>query len=363
MRLGILTLSIIPENSITSYNLQEVGLARALSPFCDDIQVWRPTDGASQSRIDVTENIKIYFFHSAHLGSNGLIDLTLLDNRIDTLICFSDLQISFGKVYRWAKKNNIRVFPYIGTLSSRSNSIIVKTLMDGVSLLNQLMYRNMVCFAKNDAVMEKLQAQNRKKVYLVTPGISVCAPEINPSLEKIKKDFGISGDEKIILFVGRLEKEKRAYEMVEIFHKLLKKNDSYRLLMIGRGSLESKIYDYIQDNQLGDKINMVPYVENSEMWRAYLICHCLVNLNKGEIVGMAILEAMFFGKIVIAESAPGPCTIIEDGISGYIADNSQMIIDRIINGNLSSETIKKRILENFTLDKNAQKIYDIISID
>ncbi len=360
MRLGILTLSVISQKSISSYNLQEVGLANALSPFCDEIMVWRPTDGVTQRETDDSGKVKILFFHSAHLGSNGWFDLSILDKTIDVLICFSDLQLYFRRISRWAKKNDIRLYPYVGTVTSSSSFPLTKALMRFVATLNQAKYRKMTCFAKNNYVKEKLEAGGKNQVFLIIPGIEVHAPEIIPSQQSLRNDLGIKGNEKIILFVGRFEEEKGAYEMVKLFHELLMKDADHRLLMVGSGSLDPIIRKYVIENHIEDKVDIIPYIRNTEMWMPYVVCCCFVNLARTEIVGMSVMEAMSFGKKVVALKAPGPCTIIENGISGYITNDREETISRILNGELDADLIKKRIIEDLSWERSAEMMMKII---
>ena len=363
MKLGILTLSIISGKSISSYNLQEVGMAKSLAPYFDEIVLMRPTNGPTQ-RIDAEQdNVKVIFFHSAHLGGNGVFNLSVLDPSIDALICFSDLQLMFGKVFYWAKRNNIRLYAYIGTMSSNSPSFLVRSIMNFVSGCNKRRYKEIVCFAKNTVVKQELDSICLKQAVLLPPGVTIHEPSEYPEARVVREELGIKGDDRIILFVGRLEKEKSAFEMVELFDELTEANPGFTLLMVGTGSLESHICDYIKKRKLDEKVTMIPYLDNKDMWKAYYICHCLVNLAKTEIHGMSILEAMYFGRMVVAQRAPGPCTIIEDGVSGYIADGRDEMIDKIIKGDISAEKARERVNEYFNWDRNAKIIYDIVAGD
>jgi 1,2-diacylglycerol 3-alpha-glucosyltransferase len=98
------------------------------------------------------------------------------------------------------------------------------------------------------------------------------------------------------------------------------------------------------------------------MWELYRISECYVNLNTHEIFGMAILEAMYYENQVIALKAPGPEYIIESGKSGYVCDNEEELIERILL--TDKETIglkaKQRVLDKFVWDKSADEIIKVI---
>ena len=55
----------------------------------------------------------------------------------------------------------------------------------------------------------------------------------------------------------------------------------------------------------------------------------MVNLNIGEIFGMAILEAMYYGCPVVARRSPGPEFIISDGTDGFIAESDKEVTEKI----------------------------------
>ena len=67
---------------------------------------------------------------------------------------------------------------------------------------------------------------------------------------------------------------------------------------------------------------------------------------------MSILEAMYHGCTVIANHAPGPDVIIQNGQSGWLVDDSTQTIALLSkNKKLCKETIQRRILDNFIWEK------------
>lgn len=75
---------------------------------------------------------------------------------------------------------------------------------------------------------------------------------------------------------------------------------------------------------------------------------------------MAILEAMYYGCKVVAWRAPGPELIIEDGKSGYLAEDTVSVCEDIMeNADVSIES-RKRILQSFTWDNAATIIRNTV---
>lgn len=74
---------------------------------------------------------------------------------------------------------------------------------------------------------------------------------------------------------------------------------------------------------------------------------------------MAILETMYYGSKVVAWKAPGPGFIVEDGISGCLADSDEGILTAITEKTIAPEASQRRILDNFTWHKTAEKLLSI----
>ena len=120
MFLGIMVLSINDSYGRGGfYNSQETGLAKALSGSVERIVIYRFTDDEkreSESVIEGHDNITFSIIASKRVGGNALPDVGKLDSSIDRLICFSDTQYGFPRIYSWCRKNNIDIYPYIGVV-------------------------------------------------------------------------------------------------------------------------------------------------------------------------------------------------------------------------------------------------------
>ena len=133
MRIGLLITSIGNFGQKGFYNAQEIGLAKELDKLFDEVIVYK---AVSDSQTQQVENIKGCVHSALHQipvrskGINGIWDCNLMDGSIDALIYFSDTQLSVPEVYRWCKKNDVTLFPYIGVVESHSTSRFKKMIID-----------------------------------------------------------------------------------------------------------------------------------------------------------------------------------------------------------------------------------------
>ena len=364
MKIGILVTSIGNFGEKGYYNAQEIGLAKELGCLAEEVNVYRLIAKEKEKQVmELQNNVSMTYLPAKAIGSNGIPEFDQLDDSIDVLICFSDTQICFSLVYFWAKKKKIAFVPYAGVLDSHSTSRIWKMISKAVGGWNRKIYQRCDCLAKTPFIEKKLREYGVKSVTLAPVGLDQNLLKKNYAdncITDIKKKHGYTETDKILLFVGRLEEEKQPLEMLEIFQGLFCDDSNYRLLMIGNGSLKEKLEQAVVHKGLQAEVRVIDKVANRDMWEFYRIADCFVNLNKQEIFGMAILEAMYYGCKVVAWKAPGPEYIIENSVSGWVAENEAEICDHIKNEKDVSENAHQRIEEHFTWKETAKIIYGLL---
>ncbi|MCD8131036.1 MAG: glycosyltransferase [Lachnospiraceae bacterium] len=362
MRVGLLITSISNFGEKGFYNSQEIGLAKELSLLVDEVIIYKLipiNQQESESRVDGFKKTVIKMIPVKNYGINGLLDVAVLDKTLDAIIYFSDTQICVPKVYKWAQKNNVRLFPYIGVLESHSTSKLKKVLMNFRFKRNLAVYKDCYCFAKTPAVEQELRSKRVNDITITPVGLDLSLlhqgyDEVDKNELKLK--YGVNPDEKVILFIGRLIEEKQPLRMVEIFSQLHWQDSRYRLLMVGTGPLKESLDEKIKSEDLTDNVIQIEKILNSDIWELYCLADCFVNLNQQEIFGMAILEAMYYGCKVVAWNAPGPDFIIEDGVSGYLVDSENAVIENCRTQVDVSENAHKRIVEKFTWKSTAESM-------
>jgi 1,2-diacylglycerol 3-alpha-glucosyltransferase len=366
MRIGITVLSVGCFGNSGFYNLQEVGLAKALDKLCEEVKVYKLVSKKESPVVETisgTRHATIAFLPVKTIGSNGIPDMSLFDNTLDALVCFSDTQLMLPKVYRWAKKHNIFFLPYIGVTESHSTSKIKKTVVNLLFKRDLAVYRKNRCLVKTPAVEQRLRTFGVNNITVAHIGLDITLLKDDYEAyipEELKKIYDYQETDKVLLFIGRLTNEKQPIRMIEIFSRLVIKDKNYKLLMIGAGELLSAVKSKIKELNLEESVQIIERIPNSEMWKPYRFAEALVNLNRHEIFGMAILEAMYYGCKVVAWEAPGPNLIIENGISGWLANSNQQVIEKIENTTDISKEAHNRILKKFIWENTADKIYNII---
>lgn len=366
MKLGILVLSIGSFGKKGFYNLQEIGLAKAIDNLGYEVKVYKLVTNAFEEREELIEGTKratIRYMYSKSIGTNGVPNMDLIDSNIDALICFSDTQLMVKKVYSWTKKNNILLFPYIGVVESHSNNILNKILMNFLFRRNIQVYKKCNCFVKTPTVKRDLEKMRVHGTTVIPVGLDLDLLHQNykdSSVEELKIQYGFSKDDKILLYIGRLSEEKQPLRMIDIFAEIRKHDNTYQLLMIGTGELKEEVNDRISRLGVHSAVQQIEAIPNRDIWKLYCFADSFVNLNQQEIFGMAILEAMYYGCKVVAWEAPGPNLIIENGKSGWLVNSNDTVIKKIIDSKDVGNNAHRRVVSEFTWENSAQKMISII---
>jgi glycosyltransferase involved in cell wall biosynthesis len=119
--------------------------------------------------------------------------------------------------------------------------------------------------------------------------------------------------------VARLETEWKGHDvLLEALATKEWRDRDWRLTIFGTGPDEHYIRQLVDMYGLSEKVEFGGYVR--DMKEVYASHHALLLPSRGEGTPLAALEAMMCGRLVIATDVGGNREIIDEGISGFIAD-------------------------------------------
>jgi glycosyltransferase involved in cell wall biosynthesis len=169
-----------------------------------------------------------------------------------------------------------------------------------------------------------------------------------------RRELGISDDDLVVLFAGKLEPKKDPDFMLRLAAKL--PDPKLKMVIVGNGKLEEEL----KMKAPGDKrIIFLPFQNQQKMPLVYRLGDIFVlpSRGPGETWGLAVNEAMACKRPVIVSSKCG-CTpdLVEEGITGWVFEPGEKGDERI------SNTLQK-ILENRSIlepmkEKSWQKVQD-----
>ena len=167
-------------------------------------------------------------------------------------------------------------------------------------------------------------------------------------LNSLNEDFIIDKPyegirDKVIVSVGRLEKQKNHLMLINAFAKIHKNFPDYKLIIYGDGNLRSELEDNIKNLNLENYI-LLPGVENNIKEKIYK-ASLFVLSSDYEGMPNALIEAMTLGVPCISTDCPcgGPRELIIDGQNGFLTE--------IGNVDLLSNKIEAILKNEYNLNK------------
>ncbi|MHB1008113.1 MAG: glycosyltransferase [Propionibacteriaceae bacterium] len=125
-------------------------------------------------------------------------------------------------------------------------------------------------------------------------------------------------DVPVILYVGRLDPEKRIRELVEAVAGL-PSDVPYRLEIIGDGIEHAHLVKLAAAKGLGpDKVKFFGFVSEEELLAAYGRCDIFCMPGIAELQSLVTLEAMSAGKPVVAANAMALPHLVHPGDNGWL---------------------------------------------
>lgn len=122
---------------------------------------------------------------------------------------------------------------------------------------------------------------------------------------------------RIALAVGRLEFQKGFDILIDIWSEFVAHNKTWKLFIIGEGSMRSMLEAKISTSNLQDYVVLIGL--STEIDKYYKEADVLLSTSRYEGLPMVMLEAKAWSMPIISFDCPtGPRELISDGYDGYL---------------------------------------------
>jgi glycosyltransferase involved in cell wall biosynthesis len=122
------------------------------------------------------------------------------------------------------------------------------------------------------------------------------------------------GEPPVVLFVGRLIREKGVFELLEAVAGLLPETP-LRLMMVGSGSTEDELRRTIESLGLQHRVTLAGYLEGERLQAAYRDADLFVLPSWSEGFPTVVSEAMAAGLPIVTTRLRGTADHLEEGIN------------------------------------------------
>ncbi len=159
----------------------------------------------------------------------------------------------------------------------------------------------------------------KKPMYVIPTGIDLPqflkkVPE--NELELIRKNLNILPDDKLLIFVGRIAKEKSIDKLIHYHKALSNKDPKFKLLIVGGGDYLDELKSLVESLSLSNKVLFAGKSRYEELPHYYQIAKCFVTASTSETQGLVVLEAAASGLPVVAINDESYNTVLFEGQNG-----------------------------------------------
>ena len=174
-----------------------------------------------------------------------------------------------------------------------------------------------------------------------------------------KKRLGIPAHDLVILYAGKLDKNKNPTLLLKAFKELELKN--VHLVIAGSGILQ----EYFEHNsQHHHYIHYLPFQNQSKMPALYQICDLFCLPTQSDSWGLSINEAMAAGKAILVSDKAGAAFDLVKAANGKVFESNNLIDlkvklkELLSNGRFLKEAgrCSEEIIKNWTIEIQVKNI-------
>jgi 1,2-diacylglycerol 3-alpha-glucosyltransferase len=188
----------------------------------------------------------------------------------------------------------------------------------------------------------------------------------NAAPERIREKYGIGKEEKLLIYVGRMAKEKNIEFMLDSFKTVQKDIPEAKLMIVGEGPELESLEDYGRSLGIADRVIFTGRVEYREIPDYYNAAYAFVMTSTTEVKPLALLEAMASGLPIVAISAPGSSDTVNHDFDGYLTDNNMESFTGGLVRVLSNMQVRDRLSqgayktsEQYSMENTARILEDL----
>ena len=216
---------------------------------------------------------------------------------------------------------------YVSNYFPMVPSFIMKFIARGV--LKVILFQSYRVIVPTPQIDEVVHNYNRRtKTFLLPTGIE---PELFDHTDeegeifrnKLEESFPKLRGKRILLFAGRIVKEKNLGFLLNILPEILNKHPDVVLLFAGSGPDLDYFREEAKDRGLEENCEFSGYVERKDLALIYRISKVFLFPSLTDTQGLVTLEAMFSGTPVVAIGALGTLMVMGGDNGGFMVKNDE----------------------------------------
>lgn len=294
--------------NISSYNVQELGLAKALikNGHQCDILFWTDEESKTEIVNSGSISVKIMWMHGKNFFWQGIFDWNELKKIIDSydLVQVNEYNqiATYMVLCRFQKKCVIYHGPYYNEKDWKSNFL---TKVFDFLFLKRMINLNPLVLSKSELAAETLKKKGFKRIKTVSVGLDI------ERFLNMKSVECRHVHENAILYIGEISERRNTLFLIDVFSEVHACNNKIKMTMIGKGrpEYEKMVSEKIISLNLSDSIIWIKQEKQENLPLYYKYAKLFIFPSNYEIFGMVLLEACFFHLPIVSSLNGGSRTL------------------------------------------------------
>lgn len=164
---------------------------------------------------------------------------------------------------------------------------------------------------------------------------------------KLRQSIGLKTNDFVMIYVAELSKRKNQEMLLNAMKRLIKKDKTIKLLLVGKDSLNGKLQRIVRKNKLENNVFFLGY--RNDIPELLKISNLLVSTSRQEGLPVNVMEGLMSGLPVIVTNCRGNRDIIQNEKNGFVVENVEQLTEKIIQA-------KENYEEIYNINKNHTEI-------
>lgn len=202
-----------------------------------------------------------------------------------------------------------------------------------------------------------------KKPITVIPNFVDLKKFQQPKSNFLHQKLNLTNNEKILLAVGRLGKEKNFEFLIRMFSLLNHQITTTHLVIVGEGNNKKRLESQIKKLNLQNFVHLIGSIPSENMPQVYNDSDIFVFASTSEVHPMVAIEAAASGLPLVVVKDEAYLDIVENNNNGFLTKNSTKEFSEKVQQLLDNPNLRKKMGNNSKAIISKQLVKEKISED
>ena len=172
-----------------------------------------------------------------------------------------------------------------------------------------------------------------------------------------RRSLGVGAGEPLVLYVGRLDREKSVDRVLVAFERVASTVPAARLVLVGHGTEAERLRRLAASLPVAQRIRFVGLRSHDSLAECYQAADVFLFASETETQGLVLAEAAACGLPAVAVDAPGCDEVVRDGDTGVLTKGDPTALAEAVIGLLLDPERRRAMARRAR--ENAERLFDV----